>query len=692
MKPLIPRFPTLIHGADYNPDQWLRYPEVLKKDIQLLKEAHMNSVSVGIFAWAHLEPQEGVYDFDWLEEIINNLYDNGIYTVLATPSGAKPLWMSEQYEEVRRVNKGGVREMSGGRHNHCYTSPFYREKVRLINTKLAERFAKHPGVILWHLSNEYGGECYCPLCQEAFRQWLKNKYKTLDCLNHAWWTDFWSHTYSDWSQINPPMLLGEMSVHGLTLDWKRFVTYQTVDFCRVEAEAVRAIDPSIPVTANLMGFYDGLDYNKFRDVLDVVSWDNYPQWHHGDNVAIAQYSAAAHDVMRGVMQQNFLLMENTPSCVNWTPVSKLKKDDVHLLSAMQALAHGSNSIQYFQFRKSRGSFEKFHGAVVDHVGTSDTRVFREVTKVGKALEALTQGLYNTEVKADVAIIYDWENRWAMEDSAGPRRGRGLTEDGGAGESGLHYVQTVVKHHRAFWNMGINVDMLDMDCDFSGYKVVVAPMLYMLRAGIENKLRSFVENGGTLITTYQSGIVDETDLCQLGGWPGGGLMDVLGIWNESIDGLWDEDKNSFTMAEDAPFQGQFEVRELCALIHAQGAQVLGSYDSDFYKGWPALTVNRFGKGKAYYLAAGAEQEFLNTLYKTLSDEAGVKRSIDADLPQGVSAHERSGETSFIFLENYLEEEKEVVFNREYQDVQTGERLKSIKLLPYQVAVLTELTKN
>ncbi|MEG1426166.1 MAG: beta-galactosidase, partial [Oscillospiraceae bacterium] len=524
MKPLIPRFPQLIHGADYNPEQWLRYPEVLKKDIELLKEAHMNSVSVGIFSWAHLEPQEGVYDFDWLEEIINNLYANGIYTVLATPSAAKPLWMSEKYEEIRRVNKAGVRDLSGVRHNHCYTSPYYREKVRQINTKLAERFSKHPGVILWHVSNEYGGECYCPLCQEAFREWLKNKYKTLDNLNHAWWTDFWSHTYQDWSQVRPPMLNGEMSVHGLNIDWKRFVTHQTVDFCRAEIDAVKKVNPEIPTTANLMGFFDGLDYYKFKDVIDVVSWDNYPKWHHGDNVAIAQYSACSHDLMRGVMQQNFLVMENTPSCVNWTPVSKLKKDGVHYLSALQALAHGSNSIQYFQFRKSRGSFEKMHGAVVDHVGNGDTRVFREITKVGKTLEELSAGLYNTQVKAEVAVIYDWENRWAVDDSAGPRRGKNLTEDGGAGESGMHYVETVMKHHRSFWNEGVNVDVLDMDADFSGYKIVVAPMLYMFRSGIEKKLRSFVENGGTLVSTYSSGIVNDTDLCYLGGWPGE-MMDV-----------------------------------------------------------------------------------------------------------------------------------------------------------------------
>ena len=199
-----PIFPHFLHGGDYNPDQWLDRPDILERDIQLMKEARINCVSVGIFSWARLEPEEGVYELDWLEAIIDNLYKNGIYTVLATPSGARPLWMAHKYPEVLRVNRTLTRNRPGRRHNHCYTSPIYREKVRQMDLKLAERFGHHPGVILWHLSNELGGQCFCPLCQEAFRNWLKEKYKTLDALNAAWWTDFWSHRYTDWSQIEAP--------------------------------------------------------------------------------------------------------------------------------------------------------------------------------------------------------------------------------------------------------------------------------------------------------------------------------------------------------------------------------------------------------------------------------------------------------------------------------------------------------
>ncbi|MGN0478191.1 MAG: beta-galactosidase [Hominenteromicrobium sp.] len=685
MKPITPKFPKLLHGGDYNPEQWLRYPEVLKQDIELMKKADINCVSVGIFSWAHLEPEEGVYTFDWLAEIIDNLYANGIYTVLATPSGAKPLWMSEKYEEIRRVQPNGVRDLSGARHNHCYTSPVYREKVREIDRRLAERFANHPGVILWHLSNEYGGECYCPLCQEAFRGWLRAKYKTLDNLNHAWWTDFWSHTYTDWAQIHAPVPNGEMNVHGLTLDWKRFVTHQTVDFMTLERDTVKAVNPDIPVTANLMGFYDGLDYFKFGPALDVVSWDNYPQWHTTDNTDVAVFSALSHDVMRSVKHENFLLMESTPSMTNWSPVSMLKRPGMHLLSSMQAVAHGSNSVQYFQFRKSRGSCEKLHGAVVDHVGnsgpydfvrTENTRVFKDVQLVGAQLKAMNDrgDVYSTEVRPEVAIVYDVENRWAIDAAAGPRN------------IGKKYVETLVNHYRPFWEQGVQVDIVDMDGDISGYKLVIAPMLYMYRAGFEQKMRAFVENGGTLVTTYWSGIADETDLCFLGGAPGG-MMDVFGVWNEEIDGLPDGMLNSIAVNGKS-----YTAMELCARIHPITAEVLGTYEKDFYAGEPALTKNAFGKGTAYYLAARTGVDFLRDFYGEQIRALAVSRALETELPRGVTAHLRQNETGgIIFVENYSDSEKTVDLGGKYKLYGTDQTVNSIKLAPFGITLLSKLTK-
>lgn len=344
-------------------------PEVLEEDIRLFRKAHINCVSLGIFSWAKLEPEEGVYDFGWLDEIIDRLYANGIYTVLATPSGARPQWLAQKYPEVLRVRPDGLRNFYGHRQNHCYTSPLYREKVTQIDTRLAEHYANHPAMILWHISNEFGGECHCELCQAAFREWVQKKYGTLDKLNHAWWANFWSHTYTDWSQVHSPSPVGETSVHGLDLDWRRFVTHQTIDFMKTEIAAVKAVNPDIPVTTNMMTMYTyELNYFAFRDALDVISWDNYPEWHNPymGNEEVAKDCAMTHDMMRSLQKKPFLLMECTPNATNWQGVSKLKKPGMHQLSVIEAVAHGADSGQYFQLRQSRGSCEKFHSAVISN--------------------------------------------------------------------------------------------------------------------------------------------------------------------------------------------------------------------------------------------------------------------------------------------------------------------------------------
>ena len=394
----------------------------------------------------------------------------------------------------------------------------------MMNKQLAERYAQHPAVVGWHISNEYGGECHCNYCQEAFRGWLKRKYVTLDALNMAWWTSFWSHTYTSWSQVESPAPHGENLVHAMNLDWKRFVTDQTVDFCRHEIAPLKAENTELPVTTNLMDAYEGLNYWKFADVLDVISWDAYPTWHDAaDQSNLAAWFSLNHDMFRSLGGgKPFLLMESTPSLTNWQPVSKLKKPGMHLLSSLQAVAHGSDSVQYFQWRKSRGASEKLHGAVIDHVGHEHTRVFQDVAELGGALEKLTD-LIGTRVPAQTALIFDWENRWAVKDSQGPRN------------MGIKYEQTVLSHYRAFWEQGVPVDVIDMDCDFSKYKLVVAPMLYLVRPGVGERIEQFVANGGTFVTTYWSGIVDENDLCFQGGFPGP-LRKTLGIWSEEIDGL------------------------------------------------------------------------------------------------------------------------------------------------------------
>lgn len=678
--PISKEIPKMLHGADYNPEQWKKYPEVLEEDIRLMKEANCNVMSIGMFSWSSLEPEEGVFTFDFLDQLLDKLYQNGIYVFLATPSGARPAWMSEKYPEVLRVQANRVRNLHGMRHNHCYTSPVYREKVTIINTKLAERYSNHPAVIGWHISNEYGGDCHCPLCQEAFRNWLKEKYQTLENLNDAWWTTFWSHTFTSWSQLESPSPHGESMVHGMNLDWRRFVTDQTLDFYRHEIKPLKAANPDLPVTTNFMEAFEGLNYAKFAQDLDVVSWDSYPTWHDTqDESELAAFIGMNHDMFRSLKDgQPFLLMESTPSLTNWQPISKLKKPGMHALSSLQAVAHGSDSVQYFQWRKSRGSSEKFHGAVVDHVGHENTRVFQEVKELGEYLGKLDD-IVGTTVKAEVAIIFDTENRWAVKDAQGPRN------------AGVHYERTVREHYQAFWEQGIPVDIIDSEKDLSKYKVVVAPMLYMVRSGVGEAMEQFVKNGGTLVATYWTGIVDENDLTFLTGFPGP-LRKTLGIWSEEIDALYDEERRTIEMIgnNDLGIVGEFKARELCDLIHLEGAKALAVYKDDFFAGRPALTVNEFGKGKAYYIASRNEHAFHQNFYRKLADQLALKRALNSVLPKGVSAQVRTdGEKEFIFVMNFSDQKKQVQLNEEFIDLLTEKKVSGrLELSGYDVKVLTK----
>lgn len=678
--PISPKLPVFMHGADYNPDQWQHDPQVLEEDIRMMKLAKCNVMAIGIFAWSALEPVEGTYTFEWLDRVLDTFAANGIYAWLATPSGARPAWMAEQYSEVLRVGANRVRNLFGARHNHCFTSPVYREKVTMMNSRLAERYAQHPAVVGWHISNEYGGECHCSYCQEAFRGWLQKKYGTLDALNMAWWTSFWSHTYTSWTQIESPAPHGENLVHGMNLDWKRFVTDQTVDFCRHEIAPLKAANAQLPVTTNLMDAFEGLNYWKFSDVLDVISWDAYPTWHEAlDQRNLAAWFALNHDLFRSLKGgQPFLLMESTPSLTNWQAVSKLKKPGMHLLSSLQAVAHGSDSVQYFQWRKSRGASEKLHGAVIDHVGHEHTRVFRDVAELGGALEKLSD-VIGTTVPAETAVIFDWENRWAVKNSQGPRN------------MGIKYEQTVLSHYRAFWDSGVPVDVIDMDVDFSKYKLIVAPMLYLVRPGVGERIEQFVASGGTFVTTYWSGIVDENDLCFQGGFPGP-LRKTLGIWSEEIDALYDHEKNRLILSEGNALDlaGEYESCELCELIHTEGAETLAVYGDDFYAGRPALTVNSFGQGKAYYIATRTDTEFLKPFYKQVVEQAGVKAVLQTGLPSEVTAQVRTdGEYAYVFLMNFGQKVQTVELDGDtYWDMLLQETMEtaSVRLEPYGVRIL------
>ena len=664
----------ILHGGDYNPEQWLDRPDILDEDIRLFKEAGINVVSMGIFSWSMLEPAEGDYQLDWLGDIIDRLYENGISTVLATPSGSRPKWLADRYPEVLREDEHHQKMRYGGRHNHCLTSPVYREKVAAINRELSARFGHHKGVILWHISNEYGGECHCPLCEDAFREWLKKRYNhDIEEVNRRWYTTFWSHRYDSFDQIEAPSAIGEMALHGLNLDWKRFVTDQTADFLRAEIEAVRA-HSSLPVTTNFMYEYAPLNYFRLAKELDVVSMDTYPVWGKEPFSETALDNGMYHDLMRSILDRPHLQMESCPSSTNWQSVSKLKPTGLLTAQSLQAVAHGADAAMYFQMRQSRGSSEKFHGAVIDHYGKEDTRVFQEVKRISGLLEKLDP-LCGSRIESSAAILYDWENRWAMEDAQGPRN------------KGLHQKDLIMNFYRALRRYGLNVDLKDMDSPLTGYRIVIAPMLYMYREGFAEKLKQFVQDGGILISTYWNGVVDENDRCWLGETPHG-LTEVLGLRFGEIDGLYDWEENILEPVREG--MPSYRCHYLCELPKLLGARPVYLYGSSFYAGTPAVTVNTYGKGKAWYVGTCAEEAFYLDLIGRILEEEKIKKPAAARLPKGVEVTERLTENRrFQIWQNFSDGEAAVQLPEGLLGVLIGDPEKPI---PQFGTVIMELEKD
>ena len=677
MKNIYSNEKRLLHGGDYNPDQWLDYPDTLKDDLRLMKLANVNTMTVGIFAWSALEPTEGNYNFEWLDKIIDDVYNQGGRVILATPSGARPAWLSEKYPEVLRTNDRREKMLHGGRHNHCFSSPIYREKTQKMNYKLAERYGNHPALIMWHVSNEYSGDCHCELCQENFRDWLKNKYKTIENVNKAWWGPFWSHTYTDWSQIESPSSIGENAVHGLNLDWKRFVTDQTIDFYENEAKPLRELTPNVPITTNFMADTDdlipfqSLNYEKFSKHVDILSWDCYPAWHNDWETTkdLATKVGFINDLYRSLKQQPFLIMECTPSGVNWHNVNKAKRPGMHTLASMQLLAHGSDSVLYFQWRKSRGSSEKFHGAVVDHDNSEENRVFKEVSQVGEILDKIKE-IKGSMKQSKVAIIYDWENDWALKDAQG------------FGKESRRYPQTLQSHYKYFWDKNISVDVVTPQQDLSKYSLVVAPMMYMMTEETMDRFRDYVKNGGVLVGSYLSGLVNETDLTYLGGWPKT-LQEIYGIDVKEIDTLYPKDRNSIKFGNES-----FEVVDYCTIIEAKEAEVLAKYEEDFYKNTPAITKNNLEKGKAYFIGARTNQEFLSKFYDKIVKDLDINEVEDFISECGISIQIRENkDEKYYFVMNFTEEEKNIEIKGSYLNLISGKMMERLNLMkPYDVYVL------
>jgi beta-galactosidase len=591
---------------------------VWDRDYEAFALAGIDTLTVGVFAWAHLQPAEDRYDFAVLDAIVERATAEGKRIVLATPTGAMPPWLAYAYPDACRVDFEGRRHVYGQRHNACPSSPDFRRLSVALAGRLAERYGDNPAVVAWHVGNEYGGSCWCPLCGAAFRDWLRKRHGDLDRLNHAWNTTFWSHTFTDWDQIPPPNALSEhwrgpnhTAFQGITLDYKRFMSDALLGGFLAEKAAIRSHVPRVPVTTNLMGLYQPIDYHRWAPHLDFASWDNYPP-EDPSPVRTAARMALAHGLVRGLKSGDpFWVMEQTPSTTASRDVNPVKRPGVLRLWSWQSVAHGADAVLYFQMRHSRGACEKYHGAVLDHAGRTDTRVFREVAALGAEFARVGDAVLGARTPARVALLVDWDSWWAVEMSDGPNRN-------------VRYLDVLTAYHRALWQANVPLDVVPVTADLTGYDVVVAPLLHLVKGDLAERVTELVERGGSFLTTVLSGRVDEDDNAFLADVPGP-FAALLGLRVEETDAQRPDVVNPVALGA-----GEYAARHVFELVVPSDAEVLGTYGADFYAGTPAVTRAARGSGSAWYVGTLLEEAGVAAVVRSVLDEHGLAGPL-ADVP-------------------------------------------------------------
>lgn len=628
--------PGIAYGGDYNPEQWPR--ETWAEDVELMQQAGVTVATVGVFSWALLEPEQGRYEFDWLADVLDLLHRHAVAADLATGTASPPPWLSQRFPEILPRRADGAVLWPGGRQAWCPSSPIFRERALALVTALADRFHDHPALALWHVSNELGGHnahCFCDVSADAFRAWLRRRYGSLSELNASWGTTFWSQRYTDWEQVLPPRIAPTFVNPTQQLDFARFSSDELLDHFRAERDVLHRLSPGTPVTTNFMvmsGVRD-MDYLRWGPELDVVSQDHYVDAADPDAHVELAWSA---DLARGTAGgQPWFLMEHSTSAVNWQPRNVAKAPGQLRRNSLAHVARGADAVCFFQWRASRAGAEKFHSALVPHAGTH-TRIWREVVELGSTVAALAEVAGSTVI-ADVALVVDWEAWWASELDSHP------TQD-------VTYLDRHHAFYRALWDAGVTVDMVTPESDLRGYQLVLVPTLYLTTDAAAANLAAFVDAGGTALTTYWSGIVDENDHVRLGGYPGA-YRDLLGIRTEEFFPL----REGETVRLSGGLLDGAEADVWTELLTPVDAEVVSVYADGPLPGVPALTRRAAGSGTAWYLATRLAPEGTAALVRHLCETVAVPVH---DQPGIELVRRRRGGTSYLFVINHTAVDTEV----------------------------------
>ncbi|WP_238490263.1 beta-galactosidase [Actinoplanes flavus] len=577
--------PGVSLGCDYNPEQWS--PDVWREDVALMRQAGVDLVAVNIFGWSNLEPSPGEYHFDDLDEVVELLHANGIRLNLGTGTSSPPPWLTSLYPGVLPVAEDGTTRFPGGRQAWCPSSPVFRDRALDLVSRVARRYGRHPALALWHVSNELGCHnalCYCETSAEAFRNWLRGRYRKIETLNAAWGTSFWSQRYGDWSEIQPPRLALSLRNPAQIVDFHRFSSDELLGYYRAEASILRTHSEA-PVTTNFMvtAHIRNLDYWSWAPEMDVIANDHYLDHRLGDPVAELSFAA---DLTRGLAGgRPWMLMEQAAGAVNWQPHNLTKAPGEMIRNSLTHVARGADSICFFQWRASAQGAEKFHSALLPHAGT-DTVAWREVLKLSEILDRIGE-VAGTEVEADAALLFSWDSWWSAEGEARPSQA-------------VTYLDQVHAAHRALRGLGVTTDVIAPGTDLSRYRLVVVPCLYMVSDEHAQLIADYVAAGGRVVVTFFSGIVDERDRIRLGGYPGA-FRDLLGVVAEEFAPLKPEMSVTLTNGAIATLWTE-RLRVTTATVEA-------SYRDGLLQGVPAITRNQYGDGVAWYVATKTDMSEL-----------------------------------------------------------------------------------
>lgn len=659
-------------GVDYYPEHW---PEARwETDAQLMKEAGFNVARLAEFAWSLMEPEDGVFDFAWLDRAIDILGAHGIKVVLGTPSAAVPPWLWAKIPDIALVNENGVQLTFGSRRDYSPTNAVYRDHAVRIARKMAEHYGDNPHVIGWQIDNEFGDRCYSEGSRRAFHNWLQKKYGSLDALNQCWGTRFWSHVFTEWSQIPLPL----KTIHGqhnpgLHLDYYRFMSDVYVEFQQLQIDAIREIvPPEHFITHNLMGFkYPNINYYDLAAPLDFVSWDNYPRgfWITTEEIDPVPL-ALGHATMRSLKRKNFWVMEQQSGPGAWDIIPPMPRPGEIALWAYQAIAHGADGIVFFRWRTCRFGTEEYWHGVLDHDGKPRRR-YAEIKKMGEEIARCGEMLVEADSYAEVAIMLSYDSRFAFQI-------QGNNPD-------FNYDKHLMDYYAALHRVNIAADIISPDDELDNYKLVIVPALYVTEEHTVKRLENFAKKGGTVVVTPRSGVKEHSNAVVEMALPGL-LASLCGIEVVEYDSLLSGQTRRLE------FDAEGCAAVWCDILEPTTAEVIARYDEDYYTGQPAITLNRVGAGSVIYAGTMGDADFVHSLIAQACEIAQVRGLLNT--PPGVEVTARWRGTSrllsqrILFVLNHTPETQTIELDSAYHDIVTDEKVRGmVDLAPQQVMILS-----